>query len=283
MTVTEPYSTVGPPYDPPPTTPFVGPLESVIRHPFAAALPVVFLVAVALVIGLTRSPKYVSEARISVGRVDVPAFTLQNVVTGNQALAASYSRAMDVQKVMRDAGRRVGITPDQARSRLYASPIPSSTLIRVEASGKSRKDAARLANAGSRALIRYVTALQVRQQNNGLLEDYKHAQLLTDHRREDLGKLLKRKARKGLIETARLELLAAQLRSQRLSTLYNNANSGPTPPSPLQLLAPANSASSDFGSMLQKLLLIAVAAGLVIGVGLALALSNGARIRRRTT
>jgi len=283
MTVTEPYPNVGPPYDPPPPTTFVGPLESVIRHPFVAALPVVLLVALALVIGLARSPKHISEARISVGRVDVPAFTLQNVVTGNQALAGSYARAIDAPKVLADTGRRVGITPDQARDRLFASPIPSSTLIRVEASGKSEKAAADLANAGARSLIRYVSALQERQQNNGVLEEYKHAQLVTDHRRQDLARLFKQKARRGLIETARLELLAAQLRSQRLSTLYNNANNGPTPPAPLQLLAPANGASSDFGSMLQKLLLIGVAAGLVIGVGLALALSNGARIRRSTT
>src|SRR4051795_7333690 len=141
MTVTEPYSTVGPPYDPPPTTPFVGPLESVIRHPFAAALPVVFLVAVALVIGLTRSPKYVSEARISVGRVDVPAFTLQNVVTGNQALASGYARAISARRVLTDAGKRIRIGPDQAADRLTASTIPGSTLIRVDGTGHSVRDA----------------------------------------------------------------------------------------------------------------------------------------------
>src|SRR2546423_10055979 len=95
MTVTEPYSTVGPAYDPPPKQPFVGPLESVIRNPIAAVVPVVVLVGIALLIGLSRSPTYTAESRVSVGRVDVPAFTLQNVVAGNQALAAGYARAID--------------------------------------------------------------------------------------------------------------------------------------------------------------------------------------------
>ena len=73
---------------------FVGPLESVFRYPLFAIVPVVALVLAGLAVGLLRSPVYTAEARISVGRVDVPAYTLQGVTVGNSTLAASYARAL---------------------------------------------------------------------------------------------------------------------------------------------------------------------------------------------
>jgi capsular polysaccharide biosynthesis protein len=230
---------------------------------------------------LTRAPTHTAEARITVGRIDVPAFSLQGVVIGNQTLAGSYARLIGARPVTRRAGRAVELGPDEARGDLRASPIPGSTLIRVEADADSDVRAIRLANSGSRALIAYVEDLNRRQQSSGLLRRYKRAQNLTDRRRAALERL-KRGGRAGqaTLQRARVNLLSAQLRSQRLSQLYAAGGEDPSPASLLQLANPADSADSDFMSVLERLLLVAVAAGLAIGVGLALLKANGDRLRR---
>ena len=281
MSVTEPYSTVGPPFDPPPVKQFIGPLESAVRHPIATLLPLLAIVGVALAIGTSRAPTYTADTRISVGRVDVPAFTLQNVIAGNQALAASYSRAITARRVLLDAGRGLHLTPDVVAQRLYASPIPGSTLILVEAKGPSAREAAKLANAGARSLIAYVEHLQLSAQQDGLLAQYRRAQQTVSDRQSRLAALLAARASSGRVQQARVNLLTAQLKAQRLGALYNNSYDGPSPASPLQILALADSASSDATSVLERMLLVAAAAGLAVGLGLALALANGMRLRRR--
>src|SRR5437764_5494476 len=281
MTLTEPYPNVGPPFDPPPVEQYTGPIESVVRHPFAALAPVLLLVGVALFLGMSRSPTYSAESRINVGRADVPAFTLQNVIAGNQALAASYSRAIQARRVLLKAGRSIGIGPDAAGSRLTASPVPGSTLIRVDATGPSKRDAAKLANAGARSLIAYVTRLQAKMQHAGLLTQFRDAQAAVDRRGLRLRSLLRRHASRSALAAAHIDLLTAQLRTQRLRNQYNSSLDGPSPTSPLEMLAPANEVSSDFSSMLERMLLVGAAAGLIVGIGLALALANADRLRRR--
>lgn len=281
MTVTEPYSSVGPPYDPPPARQFVGPLESVVRHPIAALLPVLLLVGIAFAIGASRSPTYTAEARVSVGRVDVPPFTLQNVVNGNQALAVGYARAIVARRVLLDAGRNAGLTPEEAATRLTASPIPGSTLIRVEGTGTTARRAEKLANGGARALIAYVVHLQASQQHSGLLAQFRSLQATIATRRTRLDSLRRRHAPQADVEQARISLLTALLENQRVANLYNDTQNGPSPSAPLQVLTLAASASSDKTSTLERTLLVGAAAGLALGIGIALALANGLRRRRR--
>src|SRR3954447_7330836 len=98
-----------------------GPLEAFLRHPIIAILPVLLLTGGAVYLGVNRDPEYTAKARVNVGRTDVPAYTLQNVVIGNQGIARDL-RARGRTRARHDAGRtRVG-------RRRRRSPRPAERL-----------------------------------------------------------------------------------------------------------------------------------------------------------
>jgi capsular polysaccharide biosynthesis protein len=260
---------------------FVGPLEAMLRHPFLTLLPLLLCAGAAVYFGSERNPVYTAEARISVGRADVPAYTLQNVVIGNSTLAAGYARAVDAPAVAQRAARDAGIGPVDARKRLSASPIPGSTLIRVEAEGPSEVDAVRLANAGSDSLVRYVTRLNAEQEPTNVLTAFRRARARIDRLEARLAKLNRRPGRnRDAIRQAQLDLDVATLRASTLNDQYRGAQAN-TVDNLLQIIAPADSAKSDDSSYLQRLIILAVAAGLLIGMALALLRSNAGLIGRR--
>lgn len=246
-----------------------------------AVLPVVLLVAAAVAVGLLRDPVYSSEARINVGRTDVPAYTLQEVVLGNATLAASYARAFEAPQVIAAGARAAGISEEDARGRVLGSQVPRSTLIRIDAIGDSAEEARELANGVAEGLIDYVRVLNVRQQETRLIERYRQAQRRTDRARRRY-QAARRDAPDSsrAVEQARLDLLTAQLRSQTLSTRV--VQTGATPAqNALQLVVPAADAASDRNSVLGRLVLIALAAGVLLGIALALLRANAALLRAR--
>jgi len=258
-----------------------GPLESILRHPLMVALPALALVALALVIGLLRSPVYTAEARINVGRVDVPAYTLQGVTVGNVTLAGSYARAVAAPAVIRGAAREAGLSQQEVREQLKASPIPGSTLIRVEAEGDSEGEARQLANAAAERLINYVTELNVRQQEARSLGRFRRAAEGVERARARLGRAQRRSGPNSrAVEEARLDLSTAQLAARSIGNRVFQASVVPPPENLLQLVVPAATADSDRGSVLQELLLIGLVAGLVVGMALALARTNWHVLRR---
>jgi capsular polysaccharide biosynthesis protein len=256
----------------------VGPLEAFVRHPILTLLPLVLLAAVALVIGLQRDPVYTAKARVNVGRADVAPFVLQSVVGGNATLAASYARVISTEKVIRGAARRGGVTPQEAADGLDASPIPGSTLIQVEATGQSTAQAVSLANGGARSLISYVTSVTASREKRAAFKRYRRAQAEVERVQLRLVKLRKGGVSPAL-SRALVDLEAAKLRASNLANQYRGTAGDPTGGSPLRLIAPAATASSDRASTLERLILIGVAAGLVLGLGLALLVTNRARLR----
>jgi uncharacterized protein involved in exopolysaccharide biosynthesis len=268
----------------PPERPFRGPLESALRHPFLATIPVIVLVGIAAFIGLTRDPTYTAESRISVGRVDVPAYTLQGVIVGNATLASGYARTIDAEPVVGPAGNAVGLSPSEARDRLSASPIPETTLIRVEADGPDQAQAVRLSNAGSRSLINYVEDLNRQQQSSGLLRQFRAARARVERSKTTVDRLAANpRPNRARLEKARLDFASAQLQADTLGNQYRALQGGPDAQNLLQFVAPAAEAKSDRRSMFQRLLLIGLAAGVLVGLALALLRENSHLIGRRGT
>lgn len=267
------------------STPFYGPLESMLRHPFLTVLPVLLLVGGAIALGLTRDPTYTAEARINVGRVDVPAYTLQGVTIGNATLAASYALAIEAEEVVEDSAREAGISPDEARDQLSASHVPRSTLIQIDAEGVSEDQAEDLANGAARALIDYVSDLYTDQQERGSLERYREAQLDASRLRRRLRSLQSQFPESArVVENARLDFLSALLRVQAQGARAVEGMAGgtaaPTAQNLLQLTVPASTAASDESSYLKRLGLIGLAAGLVLGIAIALLRANWQLLRR---
>jgi capsular polysaccharide biosynthesis protein len=264
---------------PPPARPRIaGPLEAFVRHPIVTLLPIVLLAGAGVAIGLERDPVYTAKARVNVGRADVAPFVLQSVVGGNATLAASYARVVSTEKVVRGAARRSGVTPQQAADGLDASPIPGSTLIQVEATGAGEAEAVSLANGGARSLIAYVTSVTGSREKRAAFRRYRRAQAEVE--RTQLRVIaLRRRGPSAALSRALVDFEAAKLRASNLANQYRGTAGDPTGGSPLRLIAPAASASSDRASTLQRLILIGVAAGLVVGLGLALLVSNRGRLR----
>ena len=266
--------------EPPPEGPsFVGPLESIFRFPLFAIVPVVALVLAGLAVGLLRSPVYTAEARISVGRVDVPAYTLQGVTVGNTTLAASYARALAAPNVVDRAARAAGVSPATARGNLAASQVPNSTLIRIEAEGDSAAEAQRLANAAGAELIRYVTKLNVQQQDDTQLTRYRRAQARAEKARTRLLRAARRNPNSEAAEQARLDLRTAELHARSVGARVLQATAAPSAENLLQLVVPAADAESDKSDVLKEALLIGLAAGIVLGFALAMLRANWTLIR----
>lgn len=268
-----------PPESQPPATPFYGPLESVLRNPVLAGVPVVALVLAGLAVGLLRPAVYEAEARINVGRVDVPAYTLQGVTVGNATLAASYARALAAPQVIKRAARAADVSAKTARENLTASQVPRSTLIRVEADGESSGEAQQLANGAALALIDYVTKLNVRQQRGRSLGRFRRAQAAVERARTRLLRLIRDRPDSRAAERARVELRTAELDARAVGARVVGATVAPSPENLLQLVVPAAAAESDKSSVLQQALLIGLVGGIVLGFALALLRSNWHLVR----
>ena len=264
-----------------PTGPrLIGPVEAVLRHPFLALLPVVVLAAVALAGTLVRSPQYTAEARLNVGRIDVPAYTLPGVIYGNQSLAQSYARAITAPAVVNAATRAVRISESTALTRLTATPVPQSTVIRVDATGASKESAIALANAAGRGLTTYVIKLNQNAQANTVLRDYQRAQSDVDAAQRRVGSA-QRSGNAATVQQAQVNLQTAQLKASTLEQRYRFESGNAAPPNLVQMLSPATTATSDFSSRLQEVLLIGLVAGVVVGLALALLRANAELLRGR--
>jgi hypothetical protein len=259
-----------------------GPLEAFLRHPVIAILPVLLLTGGAVYLGIERDPEYTAKARVNVGRTDVPAYTLQNVVIGNQAIAGSYSRVVGTEPVTTRAGRVSGVGPGEAQDRLSASPVPQSTLIQVEATGTNERDAVALANAGADSLIRYVQRVERQGGARLLLDRFRTAQRKVtrlERRVQSLSTGKDAKKNRDKLNDAQVDLDAARLASQNAANIYR-LNEGASPASAsLTLIAPAADADSDYREKLEQLILLGVVGGLVIGLGLALLRANRRALR----
>src|SRR3954468_12750240 len=221
-----------------------GPLEAFLRHPIVAILPVLLLTGGAVYLGVNRDPGSPAKAPVNVSRTDVPAYTLQNVVIGNQAIAASYSRVVGTEPVTTRAGRESGVGADEARDRLSASPVPGSTLIEVEATGTNERDAVALANSGADSMIRYTQRLERQAGARHLLDRYRDAQRKVtrlERRVHSLSGAKNSKKNRDKLNDAQIDLDAARLASQNAANVYR-VNEGATPASAsLSLIAPAAS------------------------------------------
>jgi capsular polysaccharide biosynthesis protein len=258
---------------------FRGPLESAMRHKRLALVPILLLVAAGAAIGLLREPEYESEARVSVGRVDAPAYTLDDLLIANVSLARTYSRVVEAEGVVRPAARAAGVDFEDAADGLSGSPVPGSSLISIEAQGSSSDETIALANAAAGRLIVYVETLNERRSTNSLFAEFRRSSRRFVEARDRLVRLQRDDASRAAIRAAQIQVYVEQGRLEASRFQYRNNKGLPTG-GLLQLAVPAVEAESDRSSVLQRLLLIGLGAGLVLGLGLALLRENRALITR---
>lgn len=251
---------------------------TVRRHWRIVAAAVVALVAVALVLGLKRTPEYTATAELSVGHafVDSPA-GIPGVIEATKSLASVYSRTAGGAAVYEGMTRRLREEGVETDGTISASPIPDSPLIRVTGVAGSEPEAVALANAGSEALADHVNGqVSSERADDEAAKAYEKASTewrqaleasarATGSYRDDPSPSSRVVANRAAAKADVAELRREALRLEYQSTGQSSANAPK-----LETFSPANAATSDRGTTLQILLFIGLIGGLAAGVALAL-------------
>jgi uncharacterized protein involved in exopolysaccharide biosynthesis len=262
----------------PPPAPRLSVLQIVQRSLPIVLLPVVALVAGALVYGLLRPPVYTSEARLNVGGLNLTQQSIDGYTHAVAQLAVSYSRAIDATGVVGPVARETGLSRGEVADRVSATPVEGSPVIRVRGTSGDAAEAERLADASATSLVEYAFELNSgTEQSKKLLrryvaasKEYREARLavarldVSDPRRRD----------------AHVQEDIARLEQQTAGALYQQSLAGQATTNLVQRLAPAAPATSDRAEVLQQFVAGALIAGLLIGVGLAVARGNRLTLRR---
>lgn len=274
-------------FRPPAPPPRVLMWDAVKRQILVVLIPTILLLGVGIFIGLHRAPQYTAEARLTVGRLDVDPASLATFASATQSLASAYSRAVEAPAVLDPVARRTGLTPDQVRGGVSASPVPESPVIRVQATRDSEDSAVAVANATSDALVRYTTTLnRTDGDSRRLLAQYRAAALerSTLERRRD--RLVRRdgvgrnSVSRSALNRADADLETAKLRAGSLAAAFQASEQGLGSSKLVDVLTSATGASSDRSSKLQLLALAGGLAGLLVGLALAILRAN--RLARRS-
>lgn len=252
-------------------------LGSARRHWIIVVLSVLVFVGGAAFLGLRRDAIYTSEARLTVGRIDVSApGALAGFSVATQSLAAGYSRAVDAPDVVDLTARKVKLSSTDVANRTDATPLPQSAVFRVIATGPSEQEAVKLANTTSDSLLNYIIGLNRSNPDSGRLFDQFHdAALLVQQRANKRNRLqasFDRKpspATRRALDAATAAADSATLRRDSVRSLYQTSVQGQSTTSLVQVLAPAAQATSDRGPRLQLFLLLGLVAGLLLGLAFA--------------
>jgi hypothetical protein len=266
--------------------PPVGPASAVARHPIIFLLVLLLCAGGGVALGITRKPIYTAEARLNVGSTDISNNALPSYVVATQTLAANYSRAIDSQQVVTPLARSLHRSPEWITAHISASPVPESSVIRVEARGPDSATSSELANDASRSLARYASGLEVNgAANDALLKGYRAA-VLDQTRAEQARRSLVRRYSaaptanlRSALRQATATLRTAQLRVDALGSQYQNSQQQERTTSVVQPLTSAAVGHSDFRSALAVRAFTGAVAGLLLGAALVTLIANRRRLR----
>lgn len=278
MDVDDPYveSYSAPNY--PPEPPKLGVLQAMWRSLPLVVLPVLVLVAAAIAYGLTRSPTYTSEARLNVGGLNLTQVSIQGYTAAVSQLAVAYSRALDATAVIDPVSHETGLSKSAVVDHISATPVEGSPVIRIRGTSKDADEARRLADSAASSLTAYARRLNSRSSST---DDLRRRYIRASRRYRAARALIARlKLNDPRRKRASVRADVTHLEQQTAAALYGQSQAGQATTNLVQRLAPAAPATSDRDQVLERLLAAALIAGLLIGIGLAVARSNRVAARR---
>jgi hypothetical protein len=263
---------------------YVAPGQSALLHWRLVGLVTVVGLIFGLAYGVVRPPKYTSTATVYVGKT----LSLNNTAAiagfalAAQEIAADYSRLISSSTVVTAASTYLGHHGDLDGT-LSASPIPQTPEITITAVASSQSRANALANAGSKALVATVTALNATSSSQlaKLVSSYQTLEQAINQDQQIVNSLNAEinsieKSGKGSSQVSGLQSQVATLQTTiSTDTLQANAvqNQYQTLYAPLQqeqqVLTPLSSAAaqgSDRKKALELGAVVGIAAGLLLGV-----------------
>jgi capsular polysaccharide biosynthesis protein len=265
----------------------VGPLAAAGRHPWLVALPILLIAIPGLIWGVARTPTYKSQAALMVGDVNVSAQSVPGYVLATQQLAGTYARLVESSLVVDQVANELKLPASDVAGQLSASAIAESSELVIEATANDPATADQLAGAAVKALTSQVSATQQNSDRvSSLLEQFNAASTAAGTANLQVQQLTKSisAAAPGSAALASLqnqlvqkqtELDAANLNAQALGQQYQQAVSdSTTAPGSIQTIQEPSSQGSDFQSKIQLVIAAALLLGGVIGLALATWASN---------
>lgn len=262
--------------------PRIGVFHAARRHWMLVLLPMLLLVPVVAVVAAKRTPTYSAEARLIVGQLNISTpGAIAGYAQAAQDLAATYPLLIDTDGVVKPVARRLHVSPGEVLASISATEVPSSSVIRVDATSKSPIDAVKLANAASNSLVAYIAAAGRHDPTLGRLSaQVQNAELAYQ-------KAQAKVPAPGVPLTPEGQRLAARAATARVQLdsmiqTYQAAVQNQTVSANLRTMTYAAGASSDRQSKFQIAIFGALVASVLLGLALATLYANLA-VRRALT
>jgi Chain length determinant protein len=254
----------------------------------------VLFTMVGLALGVKRKPVYSATSSVQVGQVNPNSPGFYGFVQSATDLATTFSRAITANGVLSIIHQRTGLTPQQAASRLTATPIPDGAAFSVIATGSSSQSAVNLSNTAAAAMISYEAKNQSTGNSTGstaaaLYKEYKAETQTLAHDKAVVQKIEDQTNHNssGIPDPANPALIKAEANvgldqghANALAAAYTQALENQQPAGTmLSPLASALSASSDRKHKLELYGFVGLVLGLLIGSASAVVLEQR-RVRR---
>jgi Chain length determinant protein len=252
------------------------------------------LTAGGLAVGYKRKPVWSASASVQVGQVNPNSPGFYGFVQSATALATTYSRAITADGVLSIIHQKIGLSPQQAASRLSATPIPDGAAFSVIATGQRSSSAVNLSNTAASAIVSYEAAHGSSPNPTGasaaaLYNQYRAQSAQLAHDKAIVAKLENKLSNNitGTADPTNPSLVNAQAaaaeaqgHANALAAAYTQALESQQPAGTLlSPLTSALSASSDRKHKLELYGFVGLAMGLLIGASAAILLELR-RVRR---
>ncbi|MEZ0491248.1 Wzz/FepE/Etk N-terminal domain-containing protein [Kineococcus sp. TBRC 1896] len=269
-----------------PTTP----LRALAARRWLAVLIIVAGAALGVVAALLRTPVYTGEARVAVGSESLDARLVAGYSTGANQLASDVSRYVNDAQAQASIAPLLGSAADDV-SRVSASPIPGSSVIRIEVQAQTEEAATTGAQAVAQQLVDQVNAVsgndsdQLLQQYTDMSNRVAAAKQTLADAEANLASVTAGEAPQPVIDAAKaaVEQASAQVdvltvQQLGLSQQYRGAVTRVPVAGGLRVIRSGQLASDNRSSAIQRFGLVGAAAGFLVALAVAVHLD-----RRRTS
>jgi len=240
-------------------------------------VPAVVLAFLGAVLGVKLSPTYTATAQLVVQPLAPTVAQLSGAVQAAEDQATNESRLVTSSGVTIPLAREFHTTSTSIANDISATPIPSSTVIRLDAEAGSAHTAVALANAAATVFSRYVNAeLRSTAESDAVLKRYEAAEVL--YSRANIAKAASEAH--GVSRTAPAHLkaaaafAAAEVRARALVAQYQSTIQALATAPAVKSFSSATNASSNRSSLLETYVLGGLVVGLLLGAAVATMLAN---------
>ena len=251
--------------------------EAIRRRPMLFLAPAVVLGVLGAITGLSVSPTYTATAQLVVRPLAPTVTQLSSAVQAAEDQATNESRLVTSSGVTIPLAHEFHTTSTSIAAHISATPIPSSTVIRLDAEASSAHKAVALANAAAKAFAHYANAeLRSTAESEALLGGYEAAEILVS--RAYIAKAVLEAHHASPGAPARLAavaaLAAAEVRAKALVAQYEGRIQAVATVPEAQSFSSAVNASSNRSSLLEIYVLGGIVIGLLLGAAAATVLAN---------